>query len=111
MARPYRSALYIPGSKERALQKARTLPCDAILFDLEDAVTPEEKPAARALLAETLKTQTYGARARVHSIRGLQGWSWGRMIWQKNSARGFGRIGCRCRPGLASAFWRQNRRA
>jgi (3S)-malyl-CoA thioesterase len=71
MARPYRSALYIPGSKERALQKAQTLPCDAILFDLEDAVTPEEKPAARALLAETLKTQTYGARARVVRINGL----------------------------------------
>jgi (3S)-malyl-CoA thioesterase len=68
MARPYRSALYIPGSKERALQKAQTLPCDAILFDLEDAVTPEEKPAARALLAETLKTQTYGARARIVRI-------------------------------------------
>jgi len=71
MARPYRSALYIPGSKERALQKAQTLPCDAILFDLEDAVTPEEKPAARALLAETLKTQTYGARARIVRINGL----------------------------------------
>jgi (3S)-malyl-CoA thioesterase len=71
MARPYRSALYIPGSKERALQKAQTLPCDAILFDLEDAVTPGEKPAARALLAETLKTQTYGARARIVRINGL----------------------------------------
>ncbi|MDG1279732.1 MAG: CoA ester lyase [Pseudorhodobacter sp.] len=71
MARPYRSALYIPGSKERALQKAQTLPCDAILFDLEDAVTPEEKPAARALLSETLKTQTYGARARIVRINGL----------------------------------------
>jgi (3S)-malyl-CoA thioesterase len=71
MARPYRSALYIPGSKERALQKAQTLACDAILFDLEDAVSPEEKPAARALLAETLKTQDYGARARIVRINGL----------------------------------------
>lgn len=71
MARPYRSALYIPGSKERALQKAQTLACDAILFDLEDAVSPEEKPAARALLAETLATQDYGARARIVRINGL----------------------------------------
>ena len=37
--RPYRSVLYIPGSKERALEKARELPVDAIIFDLEDAVT------------------------------------------------------------------------
>ncbi|WP_299753216.1 aldolase/citrate lyase family protein, partial [uncultured Boseongicola sp.] len=39
----YRSVLYIPASKERALDKARGLNCDAIIFDLEDAVTPEEK--------------------------------------------------------------------
>ena len=44
---PYRSVLYIPGSKERALEKARTLPCDAIIFDLEDAVAPDAKAEAR----------------------------------------------------------------
>jgi hypothetical protein len=54
--RPYRSVLYIPGSNERALGKARDLPADAIIFDLEDAVAAEEKPAARALLAELLAT-------------------------------------------------------
>jgi (3S)-malyl-CoA thioesterase len=53
-ARPYRSVLYIPGSKPRALEKAKTLPVDAIIFDLEDAVSAEEKPAARRSLAETL---------------------------------------------------------
>ncbi|MCW1949841.1 MAG: aldolase/citrate lyase family protein, partial [Octadecabacter sp.] len=41
MTRPYRSALYIPGSRPRALDKARGLPVDVILFDLEDAVTPD----------------------------------------------------------------------
>ena len=41
--RPYRSVLYIPGSKERALDKARALAVDAIIFDLEDAVSPGEK--------------------------------------------------------------------
>ena len=56
-ARPYRSVLYIPGSKERALEKAKTLPVDAIIFDLEDAVAVEEKVNARALLAETLSTE------------------------------------------------------
>ena len=53
-ARPFRSVLYIPGSKERALDKARGLAADAIIFDLEDAVAPEEKVAARAVLAEAL---------------------------------------------------------
>ena len=70
-AHPYRSVLYIPGSKERALDKAKTLPVDAIIFDLEDAVTPEEKPAARALLAQTLIAGGFGARARIVRINGF----------------------------------------
>jgi (3S)-malyl-CoA thioesterase len=71
ITRPLRSVLYIPGSKERALDKARGLACDAIIFDLEDAVTPEEKPAARATLAEALKTGGYGNRFKVIRINGL----------------------------------------
>ena len=47
MARPYRSVLYIPAANARAMEKAQTLPADAIIFDLEDAVAPGEKPAAR----------------------------------------------------------------
>lgn len=70
-SRPYRSALYIPGSKARALDKARGLACDAILFDLEDAVAPDEKPAARATLREELATGGYGERARIVRINGL----------------------------------------
>jgi (3S)-malyl-CoA thioesterase len=69
--RPYRSALYIPGSKERALDKAQTLATDAIIFDLEDAVAPDEKPAARALLVETLAKANYGNRARIVRVNGL----------------------------------------
>ena len=42
-----RSALYVPASHERALDKARTLPCDVVIIDLEDAVAPEAKEAAR----------------------------------------------------------------
>lgn len=75
--RPYRSALYIPGSKERALDKAKALPCDAILFDLEDAVAPDEKAAARALLAQTLAEGGYGARAKIVRVNGLDT-EWGR---------------------------------
>ena len=74
--RPYRSALYIPGSKERALDKARGLPVDAILFDLEDAVAPDEKPAARAKLAAALSQGGYGARARIVRVNGLDT-AWG----------------------------------
>jgi len=75
MSRPYRSALYIPGSKVRALDKARGLPVDVILFDLEDAVAPDEKEAARATLAEELGKGGYGARLRVVRINGLDtGW-------------------------------------
>ena len=75
--RPYRSALYIPGSKERALDKAKALPCDAILFDLEDAVAPDEKVAARALLTQTLAEGGYGARAKIVRVNGLDT-EWGR---------------------------------
>lgn len=71
LTQPLRSALYIPGSKPRALHKARTLPCDAILFDLEDAVSPDEKIAARVTLADALAQGGYGARLKVIRINGL----------------------------------------
>ena len=70
-ARPYRSVLYIPGSRDRALEKARDLAVDAIIFDLEDAVTAEEKPNARALLAQVLAQGGYGARAQIVRINGM----------------------------------------
>ena len=69
--RPYRSVLYIPGSKQRALEKARSLPVDAIILDLEDAVTPEAKPAARKTLATALSEGGYGARVQIVRINGL----------------------------------------
>ena len=69
--RPYRSVLYIPAAKERALEKARDLPCDAIIFDLEDAVTPDAKAAGRAALAAALKAGGYGHRARIVRINAL----------------------------------------
>ncbi|MDO9524674.1 MAG: CoA ester lyase [Gemmobacter sp.] len=75
-ARPWRSVLYIPGSKDRALEKARSLPVDAIIFDLEDAVAVEEKPNARALLAQALGNTDYGPRARIVRINALDS-PWG----------------------------------
>jgi len=72
MARPFRSVLYIPGSKARALEKAKSLPADAIIFDLEDAVAPEEKCTARALLADTLTSGAFGARTVLVRVNGLE---------------------------------------
>ncbi|MBE3636689.1 HpcH/HpaI aldolase/citrate lyase family protein [Mangrovicoccus algicola] len=76
-ARPYRSTLYIPGSKARALDKARRLPADAIIFDLEDAVALTEKQAARDLLRQVLEEGGYGARAKICRINGFDT-EWGR---------------------------------
>lgn len=75
--RPFRSVLYIPGSKERALEKAKGLPVDAIIFDLEDAVTPDEKANARKLLAATLSKEGYGARVKLVRVNGLDT-EWGK---------------------------------
>jgi (3S)-malyl-CoA thioesterase len=69
--RPYRSVLYIPGSKDRALEKARDLPVDAIIFDLEDAVTPDAKVEARATLAQALAVGGYGDKVKIIRINGL----------------------------------------
>jgi len=72
LARPYRSMLYIPGSNARALEKAKSLPVDAIIFDLEDAVAVEAKAEARALLAETLRAGGYGPRYRLVRINAME---------------------------------------
>lgn len=76
MSRPYRSVLYIPAANQRAMEKARTLAADAIIFDLEDAVAPAEKPGARNLLKAAL-AQDYGGRARIVRINGFDT-EWGR---------------------------------
>jgi (3S)-malyl-CoA thioesterase len=70
--RPVRSVLYIPASKERVLEKARELPADAIIFDLEDAVAPEEKARARKLLAAELTEADFGHRLRLVRVNGLE---------------------------------------
>lgn len=69
--RPYRSVLYLPASRERALEKAAGLAADAIIFDLEDAVAIEEKARARELLRRTLAERDYGGRARIVRVNGL----------------------------------------
>ena len=70
-SRPHRSVLYIPGSKPRALDKARGLPVDAIIFDLEDAVSAEEKVNARDTLKAALDQGGYDPRVKIVRINGL----------------------------------------
>jgi (3S)-malyl-CoA thioesterase len=68
--RPLRSALYLPASNARALDKARSLPCDALIFDLEDAVAPAAKEAARDALRAALEQGGYGQRLRLVRVNG-----------------------------------------
>lgn len=71
MTQPFRSVLYIPASRPRAVQKAKTLSIDAIIFDLEDAVAPDEKTSARASLVQTLKDGGFGPRQQIVRINGF----------------------------------------
>ena len=60
--RPRRSVLYMPGSNARALEKAKTLPADGVILDLEDSVAPDAKEAARKQVADVVKGGGFGAR-------------------------------------------------
>lgn len=76
-ARPRRSVLYMPASNLKALEKARTLPADAVILDLEDAVAPEAKETARAQAVEAVKAGGFGRREVVIRANGLDT-PWGR---------------------------------
>jgi citrate lyase subunit beta/citryl-CoA lyase len=69
--RPRRSVLYMPGSNARALEKAKSLPADALILDLEDAVAPDAKAAAREQVCAAVKGGGYGSREIVIRINGL----------------------------------------
>jgi citrate lyase subunit beta/citryl-CoA lyase len=71
VVRPRRSALFMPGSNGRALEKARTLPCDVVILDLEDAVAPDAKADARARVLGALAAGGSGRRERVVRVNGL----------------------------------------
>jgi len=71
IARPRRSVLYMPGSNARALEKARTLPADALILDLEDAVAPDAKEEARAQVVAAVKEGGYGKRELIIRVNGM----------------------------------------
>lgn len=69
--RPRRSVLYMPSSNERALDKAKTLPADAIIFDLEDAVAPDAKESARPMAVAAASSGEYGNKELTIRCNGL----------------------------------------
>ena len=75
--RPRRSVLYMPGSNARALEKARTLPADGLILDLEDAVAPDAKAVARQQVCDAVKAGGYGGRELVIRVNGFDT-PWGR---------------------------------
>ncbi len=72
---PLRSVLYMPSSNERALEKAKTIACDGLILDLEDAVAPDAKPAARESAAAAAASGEYGRRTVTIRVNGI-GTSW-----------------------------------
>jgi citrate lyase subunit beta/citryl-CoA lyase len=69
--RPRRSVLYMPSSNERALEKAKTLPVDGLILDLEDAVAPDAKPAARDNACAAARSGEYGRREVTIRVNGM----------------------------------------
>lgn len=81
---PRRSLLFMPASNARALEKARELPADGLIFDLEDAVAPDAKAEAREMAAEAVASGAYGGRDLVVRINGLD------TDWWRDDLRAIG---------------------
>jgi len=75
--RPRRSCLYVPGANARAMEKAKSLPADAVILDLEDAVAPDAKAGARDAVLHAVGDRAYGAREVVIRVNALET-EWGR---------------------------------
>jgi citrate lyase subunit beta/citryl-CoA lyase len=74
--RPRRSVLYMPGSNARAMEKARAIPADALILDLEDAVAPDMKDVARQQVMDAVTARGFGKREVIVRINGLST-AWG----------------------------------
>ncbi len=70
--RPRRTALYMPGANDKALEKAKGLACDAIIFDTEDSVAPDMKAEARAKVAAAVSSGEYGNRELTIRVNSLE---------------------------------------
>ena len=96
--RPRRSVLYMPASNTRALAKAKTLPADALILDLEDAVAPDAKETAREHLVAELKAGGYGQRELVVRINSLD------TEWGIDDLRTPDELHSEHHPGIRPAF-------
>ena len=76
MIRPRRSLLFMPGSNARALEKARTLPVDGVILDLEDAVAPDAKATARDNIAQAVLARGFGKREVLIRVNALDSPWW-----------------------------------
>jgi citrate lyase subunit beta/citryl-CoA lyase len=94
-----RSVLYMPGANQRAMDKARSLPCDAVVFDMEDAVAPDMKELAREQILAQLAVGGYGARQLVVRANSIDS-PWGVADLQVLAAAGVETI---CLPKISSA--------
>jgi citrate lyase subunit beta/citryl-CoA lyase len=94
-----RSVLYMPGVNQRAMDKARTLPCDAVVFDLEDAVAPDMKETARARILAQMEVGGYGARQLVVRANSID------SPWGEADLKALGAVGVKtvCLPKIDSA--------
>lgn len=86
--RPRRSVLYMPGSNARAQEKAKSLACDGIIFDLEDATAPDAKAAARDVVSASISGGGYGRRELILRANGLD------TPWGKDDVA----AACKCGP-------------
>ena len=68
---PLRSVLYMPSSNAKAVEKAKSLPADGVIFDLEDAVAPDAKPSAREAAAAAVDSGDYGKRTLTIRVNGI----------------------------------------
>lgn len=85
--RPRRSALYMPGANERALEKGKTVPADVLIMDVEDGVAPEAKEEARARIVAMLAGGGYGGREIGVRINGIG------TRWHEDDISAFARSG------------------
>ncbi len=92
-----RSVLYMPGINQRAMDKAKTLDCDAVVFDLEDAVAPDRKAEAREMVRSQLAAGGYGERVLVVRANGLD------TPWGEDDLRAFAGVERVCLPKVESA--------
>ncbi len=86
--RPRRSVLYMPGINERALEKARTIPADSLILDLEDSVAPDHKETARDMVCSAVRGGGYGRREMVVRVNGLE------TPWGAADLQAAARCGC-----------------